>query len=55
MDQGWLWIIIDVVAVVILGAALIFGIMHYRRRPVTTEHTDEAVHNIYNNDTRGQI
>jgi len=29
---GWLWLVIDVVMVVLLGAALIYGIVKWRQR-----------------------
>jgi hypothetical protein len=34
---GWLWLAVDVGFVVLLGAALIYGIMMWRNRPARTE------------------
>jgi hypothetical protein len=38
MDNGggWLWMVIDVGFVVVLGAALAYGIMMRRRRPANS-------------------
>jgi hypothetical protein len=47
---GWMWFLIDVVLVVILGAALIYGIGMWHRRPrnsATQEIRDEATDRLY--------
>jgi hypothetical protein len=35
---GWLWLAIDVGFVVILGAALVYGIVMWRNRPANTRN-----------------
>ena len=47
---GWMWFLIDVVLVVILAAALIYGVGMWRRRArnsVTQEVRDEATDRLY--------
>jgi hypothetical protein len=47
---GWLWFVIDVVAVIILAAALIYGTIQWRNRRksrVTDQHRDQATRDLY--------
>jgi len=46
---GWMWVLIDVVAVVILAAALIYGIMIWRKRRSrgTDIARERATENLY--------
>jgi hypothetical protein len=34
---GWLWLVIDAGFVVLLGAALVYGIMMWRNRPANSK------------------
>ena len=48
---GWMWLVIDVVMVAILGGALIYGINMWRHRyrdPATEQIRDEATDRLYN-------
>ena len=48
--SGWLWLFIDVALVALLGAALIYGITKWRRRPrdpATEQIRDEATRRTY--------
>jgi hypothetical protein len=47
---GWLWMILDVVAVVLLAGALIYGTVLWRRRrgDAATRHAqDESTREVY--------
>jgi hypothetical protein len=47
---GWMWILIDVGFVAVLGAALIYGIMQWRNRtksPATQERRDQATRRLF--------
>ena len=47
---GWMWVIIDIVAVLILAAAMIYGGYMWRRRPQDSESlrkSDEATRELY--------
>lgn len=48
-DAGWLWIIVDVVAVVILGIAVAYATMRWRRAKNRTleEIRDDATNRLY--------
>jgi hypothetical protein len=48
-DAGWLWIIVDVVAVIILGAAIAYATMRWRRaKNRTLERVrDDATNRLY--------
>jgi hypothetical protein len=51
--SGWLWLLIDVVMVAILGGALIYGTLHWRRRrrsPVLEEASERATARLYNRE-----
>jgi hypothetical protein len=44
-DTGWMWLVIDVGFVAVLGAALIYGIVQWRNRPKSRgeqERRDQA-------------
>jgi hypothetical protein len=47
MDEpsGWLWIVIDVVGIVVLAGALIYGTMmwRHRRKDYAVKHAQEEV------------
>jgi hypothetical protein len=55
-DQGggWLWMLIDVGFVAVLGAVLIYGTMQWkRRRSRPVEHArDQATHQLYESEER---
>jgi type II secretory pathway pseudopilin PulG len=56
-DQGgWLWLIIDVIFVAILGAALVWGTLMWRSRRQRA-HTEQATRDMYRraaeNERRG--
>jgi hypothetical protein len=47
---GWLWFVIDVGLVAILGAALVYGVMMWRNRPknrATEQVRNEATRDVY--------
>jgi len=47
---GWMWFLIDVGLVAILAAALVYGVVMWRRRyrdPATREIRDEATERLY--------
>jgi hypothetical protein len=47
---GWMWLVIDVIMVAILGGALIYGISMWRHRyrdPATKQVRDEATDRLY--------
>ena len=47
---GWLWLIIDVIAVAIFAAAMIYGTMQWRRRRrnrALEQHRDEATRELF--------
>ena len=46
---GWLWFLIDVAFVAVLAAALIYGIVVWRRRrnPRVEQIRDEATRDLY--------
>jgi hypothetical protein len=47
---GWMWVIIDIVAVVILGAAIIAGTIMWGKRPrdaETRRKSEEATRELY--------
>jgi hypothetical protein len=47
---GWLWFVIDVIFVALLGAAMVYGIMRWRNRPhdpATEQVRDEATRRSY--------
>lgn len=47
---GWMWLLIDVGLVTILGAALIYGIVQWRNRPkspAVQERRDQATRRLY--------
>lgn len=50
-DQApWLWLIMDVILVVVLAGALIYGIGMWRRRyrdPTVQQVRDQATDNLY--------
>jgi hypothetical protein len=48
--SSWLWMVIDVAAVVILGVAMAYGGMMWQRRsrnPVLKRMSDDATHRLY--------
>jgi hypothetical protein len=52
---GGLWFVIDVIAVVILAAAMIYGTMQWHKRrktPVTEQRRDEATRELYHREGR---
>jgi hypothetical protein len=51
---GWLWLAIDVAFVVVLAAALVYGITMWRNRsrdPRVEQHRDDATRRLYNTRT----
>jgi hypothetical protein len=47
---GWLWFLIDVVAVALLGAAIAYGTVAWRKRPkdpATERARDDATRRAY--------
>ena len=46
---GWLWILVDVIAVVLLAGALAYGAMRWRRRknPTLDKIRDDATDRLY--------
>ncbi|MBX9830078.1 MAG: hypothetical protein K2Y27_34425 [Xanthobacteraceae bacterium] len=47
---GWMWLLIDVGLVAVLGAALIYGIVQWRnqpKRPAVQERRDQATRRLY--------
>jgi hypothetical protein len=47
---GWLWLLIDVVAVAILAAAIIYGTTHWRKRRrsrMLNQARDDATDRLY--------
>jgi hypothetical protein len=47
---GWMWFVIDVLAVTVLGAAIAYGTTMWRRRPIDPEierRSDEATRDLY--------
>jgi flagellar basal body-associated protein FliL len=57
MDEagGWLWLVIDVVLVVVLAAALGYGIVMYRNRPKgprVDRARDSATKELYRQEER---
>lgn len=47
---GWMWLVLDVLAVAVLAAALAYGVMVWRKRrsPVSEAARDRATENLYN-------
>ena len=46
----WLWMIMDVILVIALGVAIVYGLMMYARRsrdPATREVRDRATERVY--------
>jgi flagellar biosynthesis/type III secretory pathway M-ring protein FliF/YscJ len=57
---GWLWLVIDVICVLALAVALVYGIMQWRARrrsPLHRQATEEATRRLYErgaeNERRG--
>jgi heme/copper-type cytochrome/quinol oxidase subunit 2 len=47
---GWLWFVVDVLFVVVLGAAMVYGAVAYRRRSRNRnveQNRDEATRELY--------
>ena len=47
---GWMWLLIDVAFVAVLGAALIYGIVQWRNRPksrAAQERRDQATRRLF--------
>ena len=47
---GWMWLIIDLAALLVLGAALVYGTRkwaHRRRDPRTVKAQEEATRELY--------
>jgi hypothetical protein len=48
MTGGWLWLLIDVGFVAVLGAAIAYGMVHVRRRSARQKkQTDQATRDLY--------
>ena len=50
---GWMWFVIDVLAVGILGGAMWYGTFQWRNRPRDPEierRSDEATRNLYHHN-----
>jgi hypothetical protein len=51
--SGWLWLLIDVALVAVLGAAMIYGIMKWRHRrqdPAMEKVRDDVTRRLYRED-----
>jgi hypothetical protein len=49
----WLWVVIDILAVIVLGVAIAYGTRMWRRRPqdaATLRRSDEATRRMYHPD-----
>jgi uncharacterized membrane protein len=48
-QSGWLWLLINVIAVVILAAAIIYGTTHWRKRRsrALNQARDNATDRLY--------
>ena len=48
-QSGWMWFLINVIAVTILGGAIIYGTMHWRRRRsrALNQARDNATDRLY--------
>ena len=47
---GWMWFVIDVLAVAVLGGAIAYGTTMWRHRPMdpeTQRRSDEATRDLY--------
>ena len=47
---GWMWLLVDVAFVVVLAAALIYGIVQWRNRsksPAVQERRDQATRRLF--------
>jgi hypothetical protein len=47
---GWMWLLVDVAFVAVLGAALIYGIVQWRNRsksPAAQERRDQATRRLF--------
>ena len=50
---GWMWFVIDVVAVGVLGGAMAYGIIQWRHRPTdpeTQRRSDEKTRELYHHN-----
>jgi hypothetical protein len=50
---GWLWLLIDVALVALLGAAMIYGIVKWRQRrhdPATERRRDDVTRRLYRDE-----
>jgi hypothetical protein len=49
---GWLWIVVDIIGVVILGAAIAYGAMRWKRpkNPTLDRIRDNATERLYKKD-----
>jgi hypothetical protein len=51
--SGWLWLLIDVALVALLGAALIYGIVKWRQRrrdPAVERRRDDVTRRLYRDE-----
>jgi len=54
---GWMWFVIDVLAVAVLGGAIIYGTSMWRHRsrdPEVERRSDEATRDLYHHPRIGQ-
>lgn len=54
---GWLWLVIDVGLVALLGAALIYGSVMWRRwrqHPTHVAEREQKTRELFRNDTNGR-
>jgi hypothetical protein len=49
---GWMWLLLDVAAVAVLGVALAYGVMVWRKRrsPAAEAARDRATRNLYHSE-----
>lgn len=52
-EAGWLWVVIDVLGVLVLAGALIYGLSTWRKKrtdPATERAAREATHAMYHHE-----
>lgn len=51
---GWLWFIINVLMVFVLGAAMVYGVMRWRSAPRVSRRRDEATREVYDKAAKAE-